>query len=139
MNTYHQYRDGGRPISLLMQCWAQYWSKDPAVSEEGAWAFGELLDLVETEPERAWESILYALNCMECLPHLGVLAAGPLEDLLCLHGVKFIDRIERLAVSDPRFAHVLGGVWQSQIPPEIWARVQQVRDPSFWNEKVPKG
>ena len=138
MNTYRHYEDSGQPISLLMQGWARYWSKVPEAKEEYSWAFAELLDLVSDSPEKGWECILYALQSPECQPHLGVLAAGPLEDLLCLHGQAFIERVESLATSNPKFAHVLGGVWESQIPAEVWARVVQVRDESGWNEPISK-
>ena len=107
MNTYRHYEDSGQPISLLMQGWARYWSKVPEAKEEYSWAFAELLDLVSDSPEKGWECILYALQSPECQPHLGVLAAGPLEDLLCLHGQAFIERVESLATSNPKFSHVL--------------------------------
>lgn len=54
----------------------------------------------------------------------GVLAAGPLEDLLAKHGPSIIEDIERLAPADPLFRETLGGVWQSDMTPEVWARVQ---------------
>ncbi|MBC5786384.1 hypothetical protein H8N03_25830 [Ramlibacter sp. USB13] len=132
MNTYHRYKELGRPLEYLAECWARGWSPDPVEKEQYDWACMEPVDDAREEPERAWQFILVALNTPICEPHLGVLAAGALEDLLCLHGPEFIERVEAEAVANPKFAHVLGGVWQSQMSEEIWERVQRVWDPRGW-------
>lgn len=132
MNTYHRYKELGRPLEYLAECWARGWSSDSVEKEQYDWACMEPVDDARELPERAWEFILLAIDTPLCAPHLGVLAAGALEDLLCLHGDVFIDRIEAQARRDPRFAHVLGGVWQSQMSEPVWARVQRVWDPSGW-------
>jgi len=61
------------------------------------------------------------------------LAAGPLEDLLARHGATVIGRVEGEAKSNPAFATVLGGVWQSTMSDEIWERVQAVWDRRGWD------
>jgi hypothetical protein len=48
---------------------------------------------------------------------LGHIAAGPVEGLLGRHGSAVIDRVETS----------LRGVWQHQMPDEIWARVCAAR------------
>jgi hypothetical protein len=53
---------------------------------------------------------------------LGVLAAGPLEDLIHDKGDDFIERIELLARRDPAFRLLLRGVWESGSP-AVWERV----------------
>jgi hypothetical protein len=63
---------------------------------------------------------------------ISLLAAGPVEDLLALHGGQFIDRIEAEAQRSPAFAHVLGGVWQRDMPSEIWQRVEVAREGRVW-------
>jgi hypothetical protein len=132
MNTYHRYKELGRPLEYLAECWARGWSSDPAEKEQYDWACMEPVDDAREIPERAWMFILLAVDTPVCAPHLGVLAAGALEDLLCLHGAEFIDRVEVEAKGNPKFAHVLGGVWRSQMSEDVWTRVQQVWDPREW-------
>lgn len=79
---------------------------------------------MEEDPELAWEAIIQAIDQPRMKPYLGHLAAGPLEDLLDLHGPAFIERIEQCARSNATFATLLGGVWQSSMHESIWKRVQ---------------
>jgi hypothetical protein len=62
-----------------------------------------------------------------------VLSAGPLENLLALHGEGFIDRVESEAQRDPSFAKLLGGVWKNRMSDEVWQRVQAVWDRRGWD------
>jgi hypothetical protein len=133
MNTYHRYKELGRPLEYLAECWARGWSSDPAEKEECEWACMEPVDDAREDPERAWQFILLAIETPVCAPHLGILAAGPLEDLLSHHGAEFIDRIEEEARANPHFAHVLGGVWQFQMTEDVWSRVQGVWNRSGWD------
>lgn len=89
--------------------------------------------LVEDYPEQAWLAILAALEDPRMESSLGVLAAGPLEDLLSLHGEVFILRVEEMTRSNPKFAWLLGGVWQSQMTEDVWRRVQDVWDRRGWD------
>lgn len=56
---------------------------------------------------------------------LGVTAAGPLEDLVRLHGRALVDAIERHAADDERFRWALGKIWLSEIdlPTHILDRI----------------
>lgn len=133
MNSYRRYKELGRPVDYLMQCWARGWSSDPVEKAEYGWACMEPVDDARDNPERAWQCILFALDSPQCSEHFAVLAAGPLEDLLSFHGVAFIDRVETLARRSPQFASLLGGVWQFQMTDEIWHRVRQVWDRRGWD------
>lgn len=133
MNTYHRYRDSGRPLEYLVECWARGWSSDAAEKQEYDWACMEPVDDALDDPERAWKFILLALESPICAPYFGFLAAGPLEDLLSHHGGDFIERVEAVAATNQKFAHLLGGVWQFQMTNEIWNRVQQVWDKQGWD------
>src|SRR5882672_11112318 len=93
------------------------------------WSFEEFDRLVRLEPESAWEAVLAVLAATTNEYTLSNLAAGPLEDLLNQHGGTFIDRIEKLARSDPRFQELLCGVWRASTP-EIWRRVVRAREPT---------
>jgi len=83
--------------------------------------------VVEDDPELGWMAIIEAINQPRMERYLGILSAGPLEDLLDLHGPAFIERIEQHARSNASFARILGGVWQSAMPDSIWKRVQAVQ------------
>jgi hypothetical protein len=96
--------------------------------ETNWWAVSEVMDwTLEGDGERLWQFILEVYK--RDLPDkvIAVLAAGPLEDLLAKQGVDFIDRIEELARRDPKFNHLLGGVWRNTMTDEVWHRVQLIR------------
>lgn len=74
-----------------------------------------------------WQFILAVLARRPSERVLGMLAAGPLEDLLAYAGKFYIDRVELEARRNPAFRHLLGGVWQNRTPDELWRRVEAVR------------
>lgn len=78
------------------------------------------------EAEDAWEAILEVLKRQPPAEVIGMLAAGPLEDLINDWGPTFIDRIETEARKNPAFHHLLGGVWKSSTP-EVWQRIESIR------------
>src|SRR5690348_6338642 len=82
-----------------------------------------MYDVVHEEPEVAWPAILQILEQELTEDQMAVLAAGPLEELLSVHCPQFIDRVEGEAARNPRFNHLLGGVWKNEMEPDIWQRV----------------
>ena len=62
-----------------------------------------------------------------------MLAAGPLEDYLSSWAEKNIDVVEKEAKSNPAFSNLLGGVWQSSIPDDIWCRINKCTNRSGWD------
>jgi hypothetical protein len=90
------------------------------------WALHGVLDLTV---ERRWDVLWQVLVSIarrddDIAPEvLAVVAAGPLEDLVCKAGPDFIDRIEREAKLSRRFGFLLTGVWPSRATPEIRERV----------------
>lgn len=115
--------------------WAQ-WSADPDrdASQSGDLiGFDEFDWVVRERPEQAWQAIVTASLDPRVEPHFGVLAAGPLEDLLSQHGPNFIDRVEAEARSNPKFAFLLGGVWRLGMTDDVWARVQQAWIRKGWD------
>jgi len=91
------------------------------------WAIYELDDIVRDDPERAWPIILFLSEKFTNPEFVGTLAAGPMEDLLSQHGLKFIERIEQRAKANSKFNYLLGGVWKSNIPKDVWNRLQAAR------------
>jgi len=102
----------------------------PTASElEAEWFEGGelMLDAVDDVPESVWSAILKILEHDLTEEQIALLAAGPMEDLLAAHGIQFIERVEREAEQNPRFNHLLGGVWRSSMTEDVWGRVQRAR------------
>ena len=116
-----------QPVCRVVEEWIVWatWQND---SENQGKVNAELIGfdefdwVVRQHPEHAWECILATVADPRAKPYLGTLAAGPIEDLLGLHGDTFIDRVEQEARRSPLFAWTLGAVWQCQMTDEIWAR-----------------
>jgi hypothetical protein len=94
-----------------------------------AWFMDELtmLDAIHDSPEVAWLAILQILAMDLKEEQIGLLAAGPTESLLSMHGAQFIDRVEHEEGKNARFKYLLGGVWMCGMLEEIWKRVQAAR------------
>jgi hypothetical protein len=121
------------PLPQLLDEWFRWaaWVSDPNRDESKSSeliGWNEFDWTVHDYPELAWKSILEALNQPRMQPHLGTLAAGPLEDLLSLHGELVIERVETEARDNTKFAQLLEGVWQHKMSEDIWARVQVARN-----------
>jgi hypothetical protein len=117
--------------SQLVTTWIEHHKKGRAEGTppvETLWAWEKFSDSVRDNPELAWELILQTLAADKSDVTIENLAAGPLEDFLVYHGKEFIDRIEIQAQSNPEFNELLGGVWENEIPPEVWRRVQKIRE-----------
>ena len=118
-----------RSIDDLADEWITAWARPepPAIA---AGEFGDAAldwDLPHDHPELCWNVILNVLGRIDAEPsnrHFQALAAGPLEDLRANHGESFIERVETRATQSAEFALLLGGVWQSTIHPEVWARMR---------------
>jgi hypothetical protein len=76
--------------------------------------------------EDCWLAILEVLSRNPPKHVLGMLAAGPLEDLIEYCGPDFIERIELESLCNPAFRDLLGGVWESSTP-EVWARIEKTQ------------
>jgi hypothetical protein len=117
-------------------------SRSPdAIAEEWIlkWPMGELADgiystldwdLPKEQPDLCLAAILEVLQRIDSTaPNkaLGVLAAGPLEDLLNYNGERVVDQVDLLARRDPGFRLLLNGVWDSNIPPSVLTRLAKYR------------
>lgn len=96
------------------------------------WATSRVIwwGLPNGEPELLWRFILLTYRRELSEYAFGMLAAGPLEDLLSYYGPGYIDRVEALALKDERFKCLLRGVWRLSMTDEVWERVQAVRHES---------
>ncbi|WP_257165577.1 DUF6869 domain-containing protein [Bradyrhizobium sp. SRS-191] len=118
----------------LAQAWIDSHRLSPSEANGGqlisAW---DALDaLVRDQPEAAWPIIRQLWMLAQSDRMLALIAAGPVEDLLCLHGPDFIGRIEQLASQDAVVRKMLGAVWgQSRMADDVWRRLKAAAGPSF--------
>ena len=86
-------------------------------------------ELVGPIAEECWQGILVVVKRKPSTYVVGMLAAGPVEDLITYSGLEFIDRIELEARQSPDFRRMLHGAWEIGNS-EIWTRVEAARGPS---------
>jgi hypothetical protein len=79
--------------------------------ESAFWAWCELDDLVEEDPERAWSTIVAIVRGAESKAEREHCGAGPLEDLVRTSPELFIGRAEELAQRDPAFREALATMY----------------------------
>lgn len=104
---------------------AMEWLTKSQQPDELGWT---LLDEAPYEdPELAWQGVLSLLQRDLTPEQLALLAAGPLETLLSLHGSNYIERVESEATQNPRFNYLLGEVWRCNASQDVWDRVQKAR------------
>ena len=113
-----------RPRALLLLWAVLLLVQVPALAQQAQ--HGSLTLQRATKGSTAWQFILATLARDSSDKILGMLAAGPLEDLLARHGRTVIARVETEARRQPLFAKLLGAVWQNAMPDDIWARVQAI-------------
>jgi hypothetical protein len=115
-----------RPAPTVEECvsdWLQEFSRLKNERE----ADGPIYDACHDYPEIAWAAILELLQRDLTDEQFGMLAAGPMEDLLSYHGAEVIDRVEQRAATYLRFKELIDGIWQLMTPDDIWERVERVR------------
>lgn len=92
------------------------------------WTDDYLINLsLKNEFDTLWEFVMRVYRKDLSQAVIGILAAGPLEDVLAARGDEYIGRVEILAANDQRFRYLLGGVWQNSMSSEVWERVCKVR------------
>ena len=79
------------------------------------------------DPEEAWARILTGVRRASSEKVLGLIGAQALENFLAHHGDAFIDRVEQQARSDPRFWVAVASVWEWDISPSVWSRIQRLQ------------
>jgi hypothetical protein len=89
------------------------------------WAFDEVNEVTYGQAERGWNIALELIAAAPDDGALGYVAAGPLEEVLEVHGKQVIDRVENLARLDAKFRKALSLVacFEDSMPEDIRARV----------------
>ncbi len=83
-------------------------------------------ELSEKDSEQCWQGILQVVSMSPSDWVLGMLACGPVEDLLTNSGAKFIERIELQAAKNDEFRQMLHEVFEcgDQV---VWQRFVKAR------------
>jgi len=116
-----------------------YEEPDTPVFDENFWAHDCMDTIVGEMPELGLKLIVFALNYFKEPLEIGVLAAGPLENLVHFHGARMIDAIEREAEENEQFRFLLSGIWgESDVDPQIWHRIQKAVQSGPWIDKDPR-
>jgi hypothetical protein len=82
-------------------------SEDP--EHQAAWL--AVQELLERDPDEGWSIVRTLVERAPSDETLGMVAAGPLEDLLRQHGPVLIDRVEEESRKSDRLRLALSGVW----------------------------
>ena len=101
-------------------------SNDPDENHPSYWAIERFVDLEADSPEECWAAMLSIVAIKPSPRVLANLADGPMEELLELHGIEFIDRIEKEAQINPDFRNLLHRVWEIT-DKAIWQRLLRAR------------
>jgi len=90
---------------------AAYWAYERTHDESLFWAWEAVATERWHDPEAKWPLILRLLDAAADDWEVGLVAAGPLEDLLIMYGKDFIDRMESEARTNAKLREALAGVW----------------------------
>jgi hypothetical protein len=113
----------------LVTSWIAYQRAADGSPEQHAleWAMLAFWDTASEFPSLCLQLCEDTLACELDDLTRSVLAAGPLEDALAEHGPAIIEEVESRAARDPKFRHLLGGVWKNAMTDEVWDRVCKAR------------
>jgi hypothetical protein len=120
-------------ISGLAAIWIRF-QRSPKGSveyEELFWVVDRMMELCDSEPSAAWNVIQEAVALDQSDEILGMVGAGPFEDLMTNHGAFLIDKVESCARTNPAFRRMLGVVWKSTITDDVWIRLKALA-PASW-------
>ncbi|MET0688871.1 MAG: DUF6869 domain-containing protein [Methyloceanibacter sp.] len=117
-------------VAELAPLWAETMSRsdlDREKDEHWSKLFDFQNELVNNDPLKALELVKAILE-IEANPNvLGLLAAGMLEDLIPSQDGPVVDAVVAEAARNPRFRHLLGGVWFYSMSPEVTEKLEKAR------------
>jgi hypothetical protein len=97
-------------------------------NEQNFWAFSELNELCDEDPQLAWSITLELIEKAADRSELAYIAAGPLEDLVRNHPAEIWDDLELRAHTDERVLDALRGVWVFADDGEGYARFRDLME-----------
>lgn len=117
--------DGVRDHDRMAATYSAYWERrivdEP--DQDNDWVNECVSELEREAPASALWFILLALDQVKSSQVLAVLAAGPMENVLCHGGPDIIDAVEKIARKSPKFRLLLSGSWgRNRMDGEVWRR-----------------
>ena len=113
----------------VAKAWIEKWnSPNPATGVDD---FDLDFDIPTKDPTLCLEAIVEVLKVIPADPansHFQVLAAGPLEDLLCINGESVVEQVDALCRRSPEFRLLLNGAWLSRARPDVLARLEKYQN-----------
>jgi len=107
---------------LILTTYLRYLTQE---SDWDMWSDFVLDSLVNSKPSEALRAVVTLLEDARGDDGLiGVLAAGPLEDLIKLHAPTIVDEIEIEARRNESFRKALAGTWIWDIDPIVFERIE---------------
>lgn len=90
------------------------------------WAIEKFADMEMDHPDLNWAAMLQIISLSTSENVIDNLAAGPLEELVELHGVEYINRIEKAAQTNLNFRFLLRELIETT-DKNIWSRILRAR------------
>ncbi|MBL4573121.1 MAG: hypothetical protein JKY86_08615 [Gammaproteobacteria bacterium] len=90
------------------------------------WSIEKFADMEMDHPDISWAAMLQIISLTTSDRVIHSLAAGPLEELVELHGVEYIDEIEKAAQTNLNFRLLLRELIETT-DKNIWSRVLRAR------------
>ena len=104
----------------LAEDWATHPTPDWTAADD------RLLDWMHSNPDRALATICAIAQISDDPQRLGLLAAGPLENLLCIQGERVLEPIRILAHQHNSFRDLVAGVWQHTMTNVLYQKVRAI-------------
>jgi len=101
---------------------------NPSAEQEAPliWAYDAAHDLVARSPYLAWKFVLSVVELSKDERVLGMLAAGPVEDLLVGYGAEILPDVLSSLPSNPALRRVLAGVWTTRMDREVARKIASI-------------
>lgn len=110
----------------LIETWIEFQRSD---NPELQWTVMAFDDLTNNNPEIAWDALRTTYEKIKNEPDIvGMLAAGPLEDLLSKNGEKVLENLRSYIESNPEFKECLNGVWQNLMSDDFYIKVKSITE-----------
>jgi hypothetical protein len=123
------------PLPELAAAWIEITSRSDLERErDDDWGamFDLQQELVGNDPLGALELVKGILEIEDNPNVLGLLATGMLEDLIPEDDGPVVDAVVAEAERNPRFRHLLGGVWFYGMSPEVTERLEKAKGEVGW-------
>jgi hypothetical protein len=94
---------------------------------EHDWAFDWFLHNLDKDTDEVFRQIVEIAAATNDEGVLGLLGAGPLENLIDRTGFAYLEKIEKAAANSEGFAIALSAVWKGDIPTDVWQALENVK------------